>query len=548
MTPRLPQSSTAGNAFTGALRSLTTKLGEYDGIKTHWPLAVLLVLMGLQAWVQVLWIRADGGVGDGVCCGFTAPVLEILLADATDQLGWPWSHYRRSMGLLVWPALAARKIVGANPDFLLATILLGTVFTQGFLYDIGRRLVSPLAGLIAAGLYPMIPAVAYMTRRWDAMAPQHFVLVLGFWCLVRSEGFARWRWTLGFALVAMVGCVLSARETDNLLFMAAIGAMALGPALRGLLCMRWRSVVGALALAGGMALFCQRYAFPLVDFAYFQDEMGNRSYEQGAARMSLEALLAYPMRLYTDDLTPWLAVPFVGALVSFLRRGPARAELLSWLILPLLALGFVGKKNFYYAAIIYPVVPIVLGLVVAQWRPRQLRVGLAAVLLVLTWLQWSSRSLPTSTFPKALATVNWNGQLGPQAHLFQGMVPLHLGPRGPSPHARELTLLAPRVTTDSCDCPQQLMVMGNGDFSDLYLQLKMTDPCLTMSMHPRIDHPDSVGWVLETRAACGVKRAPKLGLGPLRLVDQIKRERTCSKLWRRDGNRLCGTYGSPPNR
>jgi hypothetical protein len=90
--------------------------------------------------------------------------------------------------------------------------------------------------------------------------------------------------------------------------------------------------------------------------------------------------------------------------------------------------------------------------------------------------------------------------------------------------------------------------MGSGDFSDLYLQLKMTDPCLTMSMHPAIDHPDSVGWVLETRAACGEKRPPKLGLGPLRFVEQIKREHTCSKLWRRGRDRLCGTRGSPPNR
>jgi hypothetical protein len=525
-------------------------------LRTHWTVVALLVIVGLQLWVQALWIDADARLGDGVCCGFTSPVFEILLADATDQLGWPWSPYRQSMGLLVWPALVARKIVGPHPDFLLWLLVGGMVLTQGLLYDIGRRLVSGTAGLVAAGLFPMIPAVSYVNRRWDAMAPQHLVLVAALWFLLGSNGFSRIGGTLGFVAMAMVGCVLSARETDNLLFMAAIGAMAIGPAVRGLWTGRglaetttpgrWRCGFGAAAVAVVMAVFCVKYAFPLVDFYYFQDELGNRSYEEGAARMSLAALVAYPARLYTDDLTPWLAIPFVAALVSYARRGPARAELLTWLVLPLIALGFVGKKNFYYAAIIYPVVPLILGLAIAQWRPPRVRVPIAIGLLVLTWVQWSSRSLPTSTFPAALSRVDWTGALGPQAHLFQGIVPLHLGPRGRTTHATEIAMLQPLITTDSCACPQHLLVIGNSDFSDLALQLKMTDPCLTMSTYPRIDHPDSVGLVIESRARCGADSRPRIPFGPLRFIDERTGDGGCTKLWSRNVGRLCGTRGSPP--
>ena len=142
------------------------------------PLALLWVVAA-QVWVNALWIDTDGRIGDGVCCSFTAPVFDILKADGTDQLGYPWSTYRRSMGLLVWPALAMHKVLGANPDFLLWLNLLVVIMTQIVLFDIGRRLSDQFGGLLAAAIFPMVPAVAFMARRWDAMIHQHFLLVLG---------------------------------------------------------------------------------------------------------------------------------------------------------------------------------------------------------------------------------------------------------------------------------------------------------------------------------------------------------------------------------
>ncbi len=528
-------------------------------IRTHWTLLTLIALMGLQLWVGAIWILTDARVGDGVCCSFTAPVLDILLADATDQLGLPWSSYRRSMGLLVWPALWARKLVGPDPDFLLWLNLASGVLSQVLLYDLGRRLSSPFAGLVAAGLFPMIPAVAFVQRRWDALAPQHLVLLAALWLLIRSKNLTRPIDTGGFMLVAMAGCVLSARETDNLLFMAAIGAMTLGPVLRGLITGagpgnaggtaappgRARSFLGATVVAGVMAVFCVEYAFPLVDFGYFGDELGNQQYVQAGGRWSLAAFTAYPLRLYSDDLTPWLAVPLLLVLPAFLRRGPAKAELLGWLLLPLLALSFVGKKNFYYASVVYPVVPLLLGLGLASLEKARVRVSLGAALLLVSWLQFSARSLPTSTFPRSLGTLDWTGAVGPQQHLFQGIVPLNLAPRGPSEISRLLQMLEPEITAESCDCPQHLVIHGQGDFSEIHLSLKMTDPCLAMSPGTRVDHPDSVGLVLTTQAVCG-EETPPTSVVPLKRVLERETGPTCAQLWRRMGRRLCGTVGSPP--
>ena len=69
-----------------------------DRIRTHWTLLALIVLMGLQLWVGIIWILADARVGDGVCCSLTAPVMGILLADGTDQLGRPWGGDRGAAG------------------------------------------------------------------------------------------------------------------------------------------------------------------------------------------------------------------------------------------------------------------------------------------------------------------------------------------------------------------------------------------------------------------------------------------------------------------
>jgi len=513
------------------------------------PIALLL-LVAAQVWVSALWIQADGGIGDGVCCSFTAPVFDILKADGTDQLGYPWSTYRRSMGLLVWPALAAHKVVGANPDFLLWLNLLVVLLTQVLLFDLGRKLTDNFGGLLAAAIFPMVPAVAFMARRWDAMIHQHFLLVLGAWFGLRSMGFSRLKATLGFAVVAALGSILSARETDNLLFMAAIGSIAVGISIQGLISEnRIKSALGSLSLAGIMALFMVQYAFPLVDFAYFQDEMGNREYVEGASRLSWEAITAYPMRMYSDDFTPWLVVPFLAAVPAFLRRGQGRWMLSAWLLLPLVALSMVGKKNFYYAAIVYPVIVLILAAGLAAFRPKWIGRTIGIGALVVGWAQFSSRSLPTSTFPKQLARVHWTGEAGPQKHLFQGIVPLNLGPRGHTDHHKAITLITKNIEGDSCECPNHVLYMGQGDPSDIHLSIAVKDPCISFSGWPQLEHPDSVGWVLAESNECSQKPPPGLMKRGFELVEAKGDGENCVSLWKRSGKeppRFCGHRGSPP--
>ena len=514
------------------------------------PLA-LLILIAAQVWVGAIWINADGGIGDGVCCSFTAPVFEILLADGTDQLGWPWSTYRRSMGLLVWPALAARKIVGANVDFLLWLNLVVVIATQLMLYSLGKRLSNRFAGLIAAGLFPMIPAVTLMSRRWDAMVHQHFLLVLAVLLAVKSRGFSRVGVTMSFGLVAAIGSVLSARETDNLLFMAAVGSIAVGTTLQGLLSRhKLRSVGNAVLLAGLMAVFMVYYAFPLVDFAYFQDEMGNRTYTEGAQRISWEAITAYPLRLYSDDFTPALIWPFLVALIPFYREGRGRLIMSLWIILPLAALSLVGKKNYYYAAIIYPALPLITGIGLSRFKPQGLGLVVGISTLIIGWAQFSSRSLPHSTFPVSLSTIQWTGAVGPQKHLFQGIVPLNLGPRGPSEHDRAIRLMRENIREDSCACPDHTVFMGRGDTSDLHLALSVIDPCMAISNWPQLDHSPSVGWVVVESPGCRREPPPVLMKDGFSLQKATGTGSECVAVYKRTGThtkRFCGNRGSPPD-
>ena len=166
--------------------------------------------------------------------------------------------------------------------------------------------------------------------------------------------------------------------------------------------------------------------------------------------------------------------------------------------------------------------------------------------MITSWLQFSARSLPTSTFPQALSRVDWTGSVGPQQHLFQGIVPLNLAPRGPSEIFKLNSLIAPQITAPSCDCPQHLVVHGEGDFSEIHLRLKMVDPCIAMSPGSRVDHPDSVGFVLTTQSACGSQTVPGQGI-KLRYMEELQTGQGCAQLWQRRGRRLCGTSGSPPD-
>ncbi|MEC8192193.1 MAG: hypothetical protein VX944_05990 [Myxococcota bacterium] len=518
--------------------------------RTALPLLALALLLAAQSWVNALWIGTDQGLGEGVCCSFTAPVFDILKADGTDQLGWPWSTYRRSMGLLVWPALAARKVVGANPDFLLWLNFAVVLLTSLLLYDVGTRMSNRWGGVISAAIFPMVPAVAFMARRWDAMVHQHLLLAAGAAVALRSNGFRNWGWTAAFGIVAAIGSVLSARETDNLLFMAAIGAMAVGVGLQGLVGGKLlRSVAGTVGLAGAMAVFMDAYAFPLVDFAYFQDEMGNREYVEGARRLSMEAITAYPLRMYSDDFTPWLIGPFLVALVPFLRRGSGRMMTVMWLLLPLAALSLVGKKNFYYAAPVYPALVVILGAGLASFRPKAIAVLLGVATVATAWAQFSSRSLPSSTFPSQLSRVDWTGAAGPQKHLFQGIVPLHLGPKGPTSHNTAISILRERVTEDSCACPNHTVFVGQGDASDLHLSLAVTDPCMAVSTWPQLDHPDSVGWVVVESPGCTRSIPPSLRRFDFSMVEARGGGERCVQLYQRGTrgqHRFCGHKGSPP--
>ena len=90
--------------------------------------------------------------------------------------------------------------------------------------------------------------------------------------------------------------------------------------------------------------------------------------------------------------------------------------MLFWLILLLLALSLVGKKNYYYAAVV-PRHSAHDGGRAEPVQVRQARRRLAVATLAVGWAQYSARSPPTSTFPESPSRVNWTGAVGPQAPL-----------------------------------------------------------------------------------------------------------------------------------
>jgi len=221
------------------------------------------------------------------------------------------------------------------------------------------------------------------------------------------------------------------------------------------------------------------------------------------------------------------------------------------LLLPLAALSLVGKKNFYYASVVYPVMVIIMATGLSSCRPSWLGRTLGVVTIIATWAQFSSRSLPTSTFPKSLSRVSWTGDAGPQKHLFQGIVPLNLGPRGPSDHDQAISLITRYIKEDSCACPDHVLYMGQGDPSDIHLSIAIVDPCISFSGWPRMDHPDSVGWVINESNGCSETPPPGLMKRGFEVIEANGQGEHCVALWKRtkrEPQRFCGHRGSPPER
>ncbi len=446
---------------------------ERDSRGARWApgLALGLGLAG-QAAVGLRWIRLDQSVCEGVFPDGSWPFVELLryagqgLLGAWLQRGFPPDLFSAS-GLPGW------RLAGDHPDGLMVTMLLLLLLCQLLVFDLGRRLGGPWAGVLAALLLPLAPDSGAMARRWAAQLPHMLLLAGAAHSLLLSRSFSRPMWTLAFTLWVTLGMTYSPWLTDDLLFLGAAGSMALAAGLRGVLLGRGpddgpplsRARVLAVGSACLLALTACTWllVLPLLQASYYVQEASAELYVRNVDPRSGYALAAYLRLLWRDNLGPVLSLAGALGLGLYAWRGRGRAELLGWLLLPLLVLSAIPKKNSYYAVVIYPVIPLVTALGLARIPWAKLRWAAMAAPLVLGWWSWQRASLAPVFGPPP--------RLDEYDPAFQTVNPPRLEYRADRPHARALALLEPeRAAIEAAEEPM-ICTLPEGSMGVLALVL-----------------------------------------------------------------------------
>ncbi len=498
----------------------------------RWVPLLLVLALGAHAGATLYWIHLDQAVGRPAVAEMLWHVSALVQAEAQGRLAELARDFHS--GWVIWAALGLRHILGTHPDCLLWLVLVFMIGAQLALFDLGRRLGGPWAGLAIAVLFPLYPDVAVMLRRWTPHTFHYFCLAAAAACLVRSRSFNRPVATAGFVAFAALGVGASPMSTDNMTYLPAVGAMALGAGLRGLFLgwgpcsgepvSRWKTLLlGALA-AGVLGLVVWHNGMFQQDVGYIQSEMASARFEHHYQRWSVPALTAYVRYLYHLGVSPVLCIPFVVALVPYLRRGAARAEMVAWLVVPLVAFSLVGKKHPNYVFAVLPVFPVVTVLGLVALKRRGVGGVLLGFVIVVAGIQWVNRAFPAPDRPLAryLGPYDIVPDLG-RAFEFE-FVP-NLEPITSFRHAREARLLYPRMSELACRPSNLVQVLYPGDFQDVRFILTAKNPCVDIVAWPDVSRLEVARWVLVADENC---RLLEEGVGGTRDTGSGERGDTAS--------------------
>ncbi len=445
------------------------------------PWAVLGVGLAAQLAVAFRWIGLERRVGEPVVCEALFPVNDLVRLAHGGQLLEGLARLP-DFGLLGWLGMGGARLFGSSGDTLLVIMLLCMLAGQLLTLDIGRRLGGLWVGVLAALLLPLFPDVALVGRRWGPILPQLLILLALADLLLCSRGLSRPLLALGCGLLAMLGAVVSPFATHDMLFLAAAGSMVGGAVLRGLALGRgaldgeragrgW-VLLGAAMVALPAGLLVWRLGPQYVSADYYAAEVQGGAYAGAGQVFHPWYLTAYLRLLFHSSAGPWLTVATALGLAGFLWKGRGRAELTCWLVGPLLALSLLSKKNWYYVAYVFPVLPLLLALGLGAVPWRRLRWAVGAVVLVVAGWGWGQASFRQDS----PALYRW-----PQKDpAFQSNPGPPLEPARHFRYSRHQVLLDGVLPGSSCPGGAVLGLLPTGSADDLIFVLADRDPCLRL--------------------------------------------------------------------
>jgi hypothetical protein len=260
---------------------------------------------------------------------------------------------------LVLPARAAAHTV------MWAFLVVATLAVWG----LGRRLLDPAAGLLAAFLFATAPFVIFSLLHFQLDLPLTAMVALTLYALARSEALADRRWALGLGALLGLGMLtkppFAAYVSGALLWAAWLAARV--PDRR----VRLGRLLAAVGVAALIAL--PWYGPRLVGLPM---QVLNRSFKQAAESghapaLTTGALLFYP-RFIVPQLGLLAALLLLAGVVALARHPRARG--LVWAALaPAVIFFLIQNKNLRYTLPLLPAAALAGAAAVAALAPRARR-------------------------------------------------------------------------------------------------------------------------------------------------------------------------------
>ncbi|MCC6159674.1 MAG: hypothetical protein IT350_16600 [Deltaproteobacteria bacterium] len=322
-------------------------------------------------------------------------VLGFVAQNAT----WPdyatQQHAPRNAPIMRAAARGARAFGGSYAAQMLPQTALLAVLIAVCAW-IAARVAGPFAAGLAAIVCAVTPAnllaaLAFDDQLFNMTATAIVVALLveatrtgRAWIALVAGGIGAIVWRFAFVPsngVLALGCVACACTGMFADLAVARRAGAASASTKARLARPWVVAMAAFvaALAGGIALGEFARELPL---DYYSREAINVPAAASGAADTARGLALYAARMWRTDLGPVLCAALVLGAIGLARSGsPHRFGLLAWLVVPLVVLSAIPKKNAYYILPALAAVPIVIGAGIAAW-PRVLRIlaGAACVL------------------------------------------------------------------------------------------------------------------------------------------------------------------------
>jgi len=256
-------------------------------------------------------------------------------------------------------------IVGVSPDAAQLANIPATAILLGSTYWIGRRLVSPITGAVAATLLGFYPLMIWLSREAAIDYWLTAMVALGFALLIETDSFQNPRMSVLFGFVCGLGMLTKWTFVLFLLFPALWMAQR-----------HFKQAMGSAAVATLVASIWYLPQFNSLGSFLALNTAGGVS-EGDPTRISWQAIVFYVRALEGYQLFLPLFVLFLVGLVLTLKDfNPQWIPLFLWLFGGWVGLLLFVNKDPRYSVPILPAVAIISATAIAAAAPDPGRSGL----------------------------------------------------------------------------------------------------------------------------------------------------------------------------